>query len=112
MNTHDARDAKNDIVAVAEAMIAGQMPLIEGARRLCDLRHKIGASDSPLFDPIVGFEEETSDYPTDSRRELYSKKLLAEIDQEIQSYVSDARLSVISDCTKIIAAMRINSTDS
>jgi len=87
-------------------MIAGQLPLIDGARKLCELRHQIGAIDDSLFIPIVGFESQTDVYPDESRRSLYSKKYLAALDKEILPWVEELRPSVIADCKEIIAAIK------
>jgi hypothetical protein len=111
MTSSDVQDARDEIIVVAKAMVAGQVALIEGARRLCDLRHRIGASDSPLFNPIVGFESETDDYPIGPQREVYSEEALASLDEEIRSYVAEARPGVISACNEIIVAMSDPSTN-
>lgn len=111
MTSSGAQDARNEIIVVAKAMVAGQMALIEGARRLCDLRHRIGASDNLLFNSIVGFESETDDYPIGPQREVYSEQALASLDEEIRAYVAEARPGVISACNEIIVAMSGSSTD-
>lgn len=105
MTCSSGPDARNEIISVAKAMVAGHMSLIEGARRLCDLRHEIGASDSDLFNPIVGFESETDDYPIGPQRRGYSEKTLTALDEEIGRYIAEARPVVISACTEIIAVL-------
>ena len=105
MTSGNQQEARVEIVAVAKSMVSGEMPLIEGARRLCDLRHRIGASDSDLFNPIMGFESETDDYPTGSQRQAYSKEALAAMDDEMAAYLTEARPAVVRACNQIIAAL-------
>ncbi len=100
-----------ETISIAEAMISGEIPLIDGARLLCNLRYQIGAIDDSLFTPIVGFESQTDEYPDESRRSLYSKKYLAELDKEILPWVEEVRPGIIADCKEIIAAMKSQSAN-
>ena len=97
-----SQDARKQTRDIAEAMLSGKMDLISGARSLCSLRYDIGATDNPVFFPIVGFESDTDDYPIGEQRQLYSQILLQEMDKEIQEYVEESRPSVLEACRDIL----------
>jgi len=105
MTMSNAQNARHEIITVARNMVSGQLPLITGARRLCELRHLIGASNTDLFNPIIGFESETDEYPIGSQREVYSKEKLADMDREVAAYVAEVGPAVICTCNQIIAAL-------
>jgi len=97
--------AKREAVQVAQAMLSGSLDLVTGCRRLCDLRHQIGAGDSEIFLPIVGFESETDDYPLGPVRARYNKKYVEKLDQEIRDYVERAGPGVLGACRRIVESL-------
>ena len=104
--THgDVRDARQVILETARAMVSGELDLVSGARRLCDLRYEIAATESELFFPIIGFESEVDDYPVGDVRQRFGQEYLRKLDEEISPYIEEARPVVIAACEKIIEAL-------
>lgn len=97
--------ARQDIVAIARAMVSGTLDLMSGCRRLCDLRHRIGASDSDLFLPIIGFESQTDDYPIGAMRAQYEKDYLKQVDEQMDAFLVEARPGVLAACKRIIESL-------
>lgn len=94
--------ARDEILRTANGMLVGQINLIEGSRKISDLRHAIGESENPVFAPIIGFESETDDYPLGPSRELWDPRRLREKDDEIGAYVVLAGPAVLEACKRIL----------
>src|SRR5207253_1186873 len=94
--------AMREVIETARAMQSGSMDLVRGCRLLCDLRHRIGASENDLFLPIIGFESETDDYPLGTDRTRYSPTTLERLDREVQAYVERAKPGVLAACKRIV----------
>jgi hypothetical protein len=105
MISSGSQRAKREVVEVAQAMLSGSLDLVTGCRKLCELRHQIGASESDVFLPIIGFESETDDYPLGPARASFGKDYLEKLDQETQAYVERARPGVLAACTRIIESL-------
>ena len=105
MTHDDARDARQVILETARAMLSGELDLVNGARRLCELRHEISATESELFCAIIGFESETDDYPVGDARQRFDQEYLRKLDEEICPYLEEARPGVIAACEKIIEVL-------
>ncbi|KAA0076527.1 hypothetical protein [Tardiphaga sp. P9-11] len=96
--------AKQLLVETAKLMIAGDLDLVEGCRKLIRVSRGCDALLShPDLVPIVGFESETDDYPLGEVRSAYEKTYLAKLDQEIAEYSGRARPSVLKACQFIVA---------
>lgn len=103
---NDQRDqAKRKLIDTARAMQSGEMDLVRGCRLLCNLQHKIGASEDPLFLPIVGFESQTDDYPLDAVRDQYNPAVLERLDCELRDYVERAKPEVLAACKRIVESL-------
>ena len=98
--------ARREVVSIASRMLDGEMPLIEGARVLYDLRCVVGLADSELFMPIVAFESDTDDQPVGAVRQMYSQEALAAKDQGIAGYLAEMRPEILETCRKIIDALQ------
>jgi len=97
--------AREEILRIAGAMLSGEIDLIVGSRKICELRYVIGEPDNPVFNPIIGFESETDDYPLGPIRARFSKDYLQKLDQEIRAYVERARPGVLVACKRIIESL-------
>lgn len=84
-------------------MVNDQIGFIEGCRKLDSLRSQFDLSEDPDFLPVVGVTSETDDYPEQSIRENFSEDDLKRVDEEVSSYVSMVRPSIIEACNLLIA---------
>lgn len=95
-------DARREIVQTAMAMVSGSLDLVTGSRRLCALRHDIGASESELFESIIAFESDTDVYPVGDARVHYNQSYLQQLDQELEEYINESKPAVVDACKRII----------
>ena len=96
--------ARNELVNVAAAMIAGTMNLIEGVRRITSLRYAVENPDDEVFFPIIAVDSETDHFPIGTARAECAPEYLRRIDQEIEKYLADAKPAILSACQEIIQA--------
>lgn len=94
--------ANQKIVDICHKVINEEIGIIEGCRELVSLRGQYNLEEDELFDPIVGVDSETDDYPLGDVRELFSKDYLDRLDREVGGYILKVRLSVIEDCRNLI----------
>jgi hypothetical protein len=92
------------IVEVAQAMLDGALGIIEGSRRLNDLRAAIGIYH--LDEDFVGFvaiDSETDMLPICDVRKHWNGQALVEKDREVEEAERLYRAGALQDCRKLIA---------
>ena len=85
-------------------MLDGALGIIEGSRRLNDLRAAIGIYH--LDEDFVGFvaiDSETETLPIGEARELWNKEALVQQDRKVEEAERLYRDGVFKDCRKLIA---------
>lgn len=90
------------LVVVARAMLEGQLELIDGVRRLTNLRANTSDPDWDAFEVIRGVESETDDLPIGEERALWDSRALAEKDAARREYVEKIRPAVLEACSRIV----------
>ncbi len=99
---------RSELVAVATAMIEGRMHLIEGARRICALRHAVGQPENEVFMPIRAIESETDHFPLGEMRARCANDYLQRMDDEMNRYLDSARQDILSACKEIIRTFSLS----
>ena len=94
---------RKELVETAELLIAGKLDLVRGCRTLNRLSRSVEPFNSSIFNPIIGFDSETDDYPLDEVRDSYEKKYLEKLDKEVLEYSDRARSSILNCCKLIVA---------
>ena len=102
MNPEDTSATKRKLVDTAKLMLVGEMPLIEGCRRICALRDHIDDPDNPVFLTIEGVESETDHFPLGKLRDQCAPEYLKRVDEEMERYLADAREDILKACREII----------
>lgn len=97
-------EKRSELLAVASAMLDGRMNLIEGARRVCALRHATGDPDNKVFMPIRAIESETDHFPIGETRLRCAGDYLQRTDDEMRRYLADAGEEILYACREIIRA--------
>lgn len=92
---------KAELVAVANAMLDGKVNLIEGCRKICNLRDSVDP-DNDVFMPIEGIESETDHFPLGELRKQCTPDYLQRMDAEMERYLLDARNDIHNCCREII----------
>jgi hypothetical protein len=83
-------------------MLRGEMPLIEGCRKICRLRHKLSDPENGVFLPIRGIESETDHFPLGEARSKCATENLHRTDTEMEQYLAGAREDILKACRQII----------
>ena len=98
----DKSSKRSELVAVASAMIGGDMNLIEGVRKIATLCHHVDDPDGEVFIPIRAIESETDHFPLGAARAQCSAEYLKRADDEMERYLADARGDVVVACQEIV----------
>ena len=96
--------ARREVVTTAQALIQGEVGVIEGSRRLSGLAHLV-VDDwvaDPDFRVFCALDSETDHLPVGKARDLWDPAVLAEKDADIQRFEALARLDIESACRRII----------
>ena len=96
------RATRNELVAVANAMLDGRVNLLEGVRKICSLRHDSEKPDSDVFLTFRAVDSETDRFPLGELRSMYDKVKLAKLDEEMTAYVEDAKDDIFRACKNLI----------
>ena len=105
MRAKDKHDPRTQVVALAKAMLAGELPYLEGAYQICRLRGRIeGLADRDQdFDAFILIESETDHLPLQAPRHLWSDRALKELEPEFERTQSWAASLAEEACQRLIA---------
>ena len=99
-----------EIVGIANAMLNGQIHLLEGVRRICDLGAQTDIANNPIFMQFQAIDSETDHIPMGQIRERCAAEYLRRSDQETINYLKEAKGTILQASLKIIETL--NSNDS
>ncbi|MBU0983826.1 MAG: DUF2489 domain-containing protein [candidate division Zixibacteria bacterium] len=97
------RDKRNELVAIANAMLSGETDLIEGVRDICSLRFAVGDPQDDAFMFFIAADSETDHFPVGQQRKLCADEYLQRVDREMQRYLADAREDMMTACRNIVS---------
>lgn len=92
------------VVEVAQAMLDGALGIIEGSRRLNDLRAALGIYH--LDEDFVGFvaiDSDTDTLPVGEVRKLWNEEALVQKDREVEEAERLYRDGALENCRKLVA---------
>jgi hypothetical protein len=99
----DERD-RAKVVEVAQAMLDGALGIIEGSRRLNDLREALGVHHfDDDFEVFVVIDSETDGLPVGDVRTLWNEVALVQKDREVEEAERLYRDGAFEGCRKLIA---------
>jgi len=103
--TQDEIDARRELVALAESMLSGELPFIEGAGRLWGLSTRIGgvANGDKDIQAFMVIASETDHLPLQAQRHQWLARALAEVDPEIKGVQQWANSFAPEACKNLIA---------
>jgi hypothetical protein len=91
---------KSEIIEMADKMMADQMDLIEGCRRITSLQSKLNNFDD-VFLVFRGIASETYDIPIGAERNTWSKEYLAKSDLEKKDYLRKVEKQILNACLNV-----------
>lgn len=101
---HYLESLRSQVVQTAQAMLAGEISYILGARKLDSLRHEISGMDGdPDFMVFVAVASETDDLPVGAVREHWDTLALAELQPEIEAAEAWAKSNAELLCVKLVS---------
>ena len=110
-NERNARDAeyfiRGQIVAICESVLAEEIGVIAGSRRLNRLGLDLYDAHDPDFITFRGVDSETDHLPVDSERANWSAEALERKDAEIAHAEKTYREDVFLACRKLIERFRL-----
>jgi len=86
--SEEQNNGRQEIHAVAQAILAGTTHPIDGIRLLSSLRYKIGQEDSEVFYLIVALDSDSDTFPRGDFRDECSPAYLVRKDKEMDEFVS------------------------
>jgi hypothetical protein len=100
--------ARRRAVAAAEAILRGDLGVIEGARQLSTLSHDLvdDWTGDPDFLVFGALDTETDHLPVGKVRELWDPAALREKDSIVRRIEADARSAVEQACRNIVTRFR------
>lgn len=96
--------SRAELIRVAKEMLEGRRHLLEGVRRICDLRHQIGDDDNPVFMPLRAIDSETDHIPLGQVRDGCNAGYLQRVDAEMKAYLDQAKEDILLACKEIVRA--------
>lgn len=105
-NERNARDAeyfiRGQIVAICESVLAEEIGVIAGSRRLNRLGLQLYGARDPDFVTFAGVDSETDHLPVDAERANWSAEALERKDREIAHAEKTYQEDVFLACRKLI----------
>lgn len=99
---------RKELIGVAIAMLAGELNLIEGVRRICGLRFAVDDPDNAVFLIVRGIESQTDAFPIGAMRSNCNQEYLQKMDAEMDSYLADAATDILQACNEIISTFTVS----
>ncbi|MBV9836366.1 MAG: hypothetical protein JO055_18250 [Alphaproteobacteria bacterium] len=95
---------RTQLIEVAHAMLDRRMGVLEGARKIDDLRMRHPYPDLMMFVPFRGVSSESDGYPLGDVRQHWHPDALAKLDKKMEAYVSAVRDDIMSACRDVLRA--------
>ena len=90
------------IVATAQAVLEGNLGIIEGSRKLSPYRFDVKAEKDPDFIFFVGLDSETDHLPLGEVHKKWNPEILKQKQAEINSYESSFKEKAFEACRNLI----------
>lgn len=98
----ESAEANRRLVGIANAILHGEMNLIEGCRIICSLRYETSKPDHSAFLPIRAIESETDHYPVAENRSQYAPEYLRRVDAEMEGYLVESKHDILAACRELV----------
>ena len=93
---------REQIKATAASMLAGQMDLIEGTRRIDALATELDLGFQAPYVTFKGIASQTDDFPDDGARTHYAPELLRRLDDEKRRSLELFRAQILDACRLVL----------
>lgn len=104
----DGTYGEGRVVAVAQAVLNGDLHPIEGCREILSFRYSTTQPDHALFYFFVACDSETDHFPLGTAREHGTPKYIRKVDQAIAEYLAETENEIRLACQGLIALFDVN----
>lgn len=101
-NQTEVSRARREVVLVAQRMLSGHCGIVEGARQLSGLAHRLAAEHDPNFTFFIGVDSETDHLPIGDVRQRWAADALRKKDEELRSLEGFFRADALHACQNLI----------
>lgn len=103
LNKQTEQKSLAKIIEIANKMLKGEINLAKGSREIVSLKNKIEDSENNIFNTFIMVDSDTDHIPLDQHvRKIWNKNALKELDKELDEYIQDMKLSIITGCKNLI----------
>ncbi len=101
-NQTEVSRARKEVVLVAQSVLSGSCGIVEGARQLSGLAHRLAAENDPDFTFFIGVDSETDHLPIGDVRQRWAADALRKKDEELISLEGFFRADALCACRNLI----------
>jgi hypothetical protein len=101
-NQTDVPQARSEVVLIAQRVLSGGCGIVEGARQLSGLAHRLAAEHDPDFTFFIGVDSETDHLPLGDVRQRWAEDALRNKDEELRSLEGFFRADALNACQSLI----------
>lgn len=102
MNEADFDKSRTEAVRLAKAILAGDIGIIEGVRRILRSIAFLPEYEDSMFLPIRSVESQTDDIPLGAEREKVPSDILEDLDKQMSEFLPLVHDTLMETCRKII----------
>ncbi len=97
------KESIKKIVKIANKILKEEINLALGCRQIYRLKGNTDDSDNEIYNIFILVASDTDHIPLDQHvRKIWNKNALKELDKELDEYIQDMKLSIITACEKLI----------
>ena len=97
---------ESDIARVAQAILDSEIRLIEGARRIAILSHRLDFKPDLDILYFVGLDSEAHDHPLGEERLFWNSESLSKLDKEVFEYEKRCMDEALIICKRLVERFR------
>jgi len=94
--------AQNEVVFIAHSILSGTLGIVEAARQLAILAHRLAADRDPDFTFFIGVDSETDHLPVGDVRLRWATDELRRKDEELRECEHFFRADALQVCQSLI----------
>jgi hypothetical protein len=93
---------RTESLKTARAMLAGDVGLLEGVKRLDELLNQLAVDDQSAVRAIREIVSEIDHIPVGETRSLFAPELLQRLEQAAEIYLSESKTEIMDSCREIV----------
>ncbi|MBV9467666.1 MAG: hypothetical protein JOZ57_00295 [Abitibacteriaceae bacterium] len=107
----ETSEIRQEMIAVAEQMLAGKIGILIGSRQLAVLGSHTELYHTEIFRVFIGIDSQTDDLPLGPSRAYWNEAVLKAKDQEIAAYEASVKEAALKACLQLINSYKIQNAE-